>query len=203
MPDKESSSGDPEPKSGVSGEYELSQSDKETLLRIARQSIETHLDGRDIPEFDVPDHLREPGAAFVTLERRGQLRGCIGHTVAVKPLFETVSYCGIQAAVADPRFPPVKAGEFDGLDIEISVLTPLQEVTSLDEIEVGRDGLMIHKGNNRGLLLPQVATEYGWNRTEFLEHTCRKAGLPRDAYKSAEATIYKFQAIIFAEKDAH
>jgi len=101
--------------------------------------------------------------------------------------------------VADPRFRPVTRSELDSLHIEISVLTPLQKVTSPDEIKVGRDGLMITLGGNRGLLLPQVATEYRWDRTQFLEQTCRKAGLPPDAYKSDRAEIYRFQAIIFDE----
>ncbi|MFQ6009142.1 MAG: AmmeMemoRadiSam system protein A, partial [Candidatus Zixiibacteriota bacterium] len=162
--------------------------------------IERYLADGTFPEFEVSDNLKQPGAAFVTLTKNGQLRGCIGHIIAQDPLYETVSVCAVQAAVADRRFLPVQPDELPELHIEISVLTPLQEVKSLDEIEVGRDGLVISLGNNRGLLLPQVATEYGWNRTEFLEHTCRKAGLPTDAYKSPQALIQKFQAVIFHEK---
>ena len=148
---------------------------------------------------DLSPALEERGAAFVTLNKHGKLRGCIGYTVAVQPLHQTVSECAIQAAVGDPRFPPVTGAELDELEIEISVLTPLQEVRSLDEIEVGRDGLMISRGDRRGLLLPQVATDYGWDRTEFLRNTCRKAGLPPDAYLSSEATILRFQAVVFGE----
>lgn len=178
---------------------DLSENDKEKLLKIARRSIETFLKTRQAPEFDVPRNLKEPGAAFVTLEKHGRLRGCIGYTEAVDPLYETVSRCAIQAAVADPRFPPVRYDEMADIHIEISVLTPLQRVKSFEEIEVGRDGLMIFKGNNRGLLLPQVAAEYGWGREEFLKQTCRKAGLAQNAYKSDDAEVYKFQAIIFGE----
>ena len=188
---------------GASGELpvpmQLPDSDKRMLLNIARKTIEEYLSTGSTPTFAISDNLKQPGAAFVTLTKQGELRGCIGQTVAVQPLYETVAYCAIQAAVADPRFRPVTRSELDSLHIEISVLTPLQKVTSPDEIKVGRDGLMITLGNNRGLLLPQVATEYQWNRTQFLEQTCRKAGLPTDAYKSDRAEIYKFQAIIFDE----
>ncbi|MFZ5980040.1 MAG: AmmeMemoRadiSam system protein B, partial [Candidatus Zixiibacteriota bacterium] len=181
--------------------YELSDKDKTTLLKIARHAIESYLTTGQIPPFEVAENLQIPGAAFVTLEKDHQLRGCIGHVMAVDPLYRTVATCAVQAAVSDPRFPPVKKSELEELHIEISVLTPQQQVNSLDEIEVGRDGLMISKGRYRGLLLPQVAAEYGWNRTEFLQQTCRKAGLPGDAYKSPEATIYKFQALIFGEEE--
>ncbi len=183
--------------------YRLADGEKVKLLEIARESIKSYLTVGTVPQFEVSDKLKEPGAAFVTLERQGQLRGCIGHTVAAEPLYKTVSTCAIQAAVADPRFPAVRAHELSGLDIEISVLTPLQEVTSLDQIEVGRDGLMISMDGRRGLLLPQVATDYGWNRAQFLEHTCNKAGLPKDAYKSPRATIYMFQALVFGETELH
>ncbi|MFH1701192.1 MAG: AmmeMemoRadiSam system protein B [Candidatus Zixiibacteriota bacterium] len=178
---------------------ELSDNDKEKLLKIARQSIETYLETETVPIFDVPESLKRPGAAFVTLEKDHRLRGCIGQTIAVTPLFETVSHCAIQAALSDPRFPPVKRGEMNQIHIEISVLTPLQKVESLDEIEVGRDGLMISMGRNRGLLLPQVATDYGWDRETFLRQTCKKAGLAPDAYNSKQAEIFMFQAIIFEE----
>lgn len=177
----------------------LSETDKKALLKIARQSIETYLRDGSVPTFDVPESLRKAGAAFVTLEKNDRLRGCIGQTAAITPLVETVSHCAIQAAVSDPRFTPVTADEMTGIHIEISVLTPLQRVKSLEEIKVGRDGLTITMGRNRGLLLPQVATEYGWDRTTFLQQTCRKAGLPPDAYLSDRAEIYRFQAVIFGE----
>ncbi|HUV31398.1 MAG TPA: AmmeMemoRadiSam system protein B [Acidobacteriota bacterium] len=177
----------------------LSDSDKTTLLRIARQSIESYLQDGNLPTFEVSGILAQPGAAFVTLEKQGQLRGCIGYTVASTPLYRTVSECAVKAAVADPRFPLVQASELADLHLEISVLTPLQRVESLEEIQVGRDGLMISMGGNRGLLLPQVATDYGWDRTEFLRQTCRKAGLPAEAYQSPGAVIEKFQAVIFEE----
>ena len=177
----------------------LSDSEKTQLLSIARQSIETYLKSGKLPEFDVAGVLAEPGAAFVTLKKGGQLRGCIGQTVAGMPLYKTVSTCAVHSALDDPRFPAVSADEVDKLEIEISVLTPLEPLESFDSIQIGRDGLMITKGNYHGLLLPQVATEYGWDATQFLEYTCQKAGLPKEAYKMPGATIYRFQAVIFGE----
>ncbi len=181
-----------------SDEY-LSEAEKEQLLKIARATIVSHLDGKGIPEFEVSGVLADHGAAFVTLEKNEKLRGCIGYTEAVAPLYQTVTNCAVSAATRDPRFPPVTATEVSQLHIEISVLTPLTEINALDDIVVGRDGLMIVMGGNRGLLLPQVATDYGWNRTQFLEHTCQKAGLPTDAYRNPAAVIYTFTALVFGE----
>jgi len=186
-------------KKELPNKFELSESEKGELLRIARSTLENYLRKDTIPEFEVSDNLKKFGAAFVTLEKNEQLRGCIGHTSAVEQLYKTVSTCAVQAAVADRRFPPVKYNELADIHIEISVLSPMQKVDSWDEIVVGRDGLMIFKGDRRGLLLPQVATDYNWDRTTFLEQTCVKAGLPREAYKAADAIIYKFQAVIFGE----
>ena len=156
-------------KSDSSPKFELTDADRHLLLEIARTSIDCHLNKKPLPDFDVAQTLRDNGAAFVTLSKSGRLRGCIGYTMALKPLWETVSECAVKAAVEDPRFPPVIAGELPELHIEISVLTPLEKVKSLDEIKVGRDGLMISLGMQRGLLLPQVATDYGWTETEFLQ----------------------------------
>lgn len=179
--------------------FELGDSDRTELLRIARESIREYLQSGKMPEFEVAENLQQLGAGFVTLEKHEQLRGCIGYTEAFMPLYQAISDCAVQAAVADRRFSPVTLPELDSLHIEISVLTPLQRVSSLDEIQVGRDGLMISRGGYRGLLLPQVATHYGWDRDQFLMQTCHKAGLPADAYKSPDAVIYKFQAVIFGE----
>jgi len=171
------------------------------LLEIARRSIEEYVRHGKRPKFEVPEaELHELGAAFVTLTHKGQLRGCIGYTEAFKPLYQTVSNCAISSATGDPRFPPVTAGELDEIEIEISVLSPLKKVENVNEIEVGRHGLMIEKGFRKGLLLPQVATEYGWDRDTFLAHTCLKAGLPPDAWQKG-ATIYLFSAEIFGERE--
>lgn len=178
----------------------ISDADRQTLLEIARKSIEGYLAKEEAPSFTVPEFLQKPGAAFVTLKTGGELRGCVGYTEAVRPLYQTVSQCAIHAAVEDPRFNPVQAGELPQIRIEISVLTPMQKVESLDSIMVGRDGLLIQMGRRSGLLLPQVATELGWNRTQFLEHTCQKAGLPNNAYLRPEAALYRFQAEVFGEE---
>jgi len=180
-------------------QFKLDDADKQTLLKIARSSLNGYLSEGKVPDFKVNENLQKFGAAFVTLEEGGNLRGCIGYTTAVEPLYQTVSDCAVKAAVADPRFPPVTKDELDKIHIEISVMSPMQIVESLDEIKVGRDGLMIFKGKNRGLLLPQVAVDNNWDRTEFLKQTCRKAGLAPDAYLESDAVIYKFQAVIFEE----
>jgi len=177
----------------------LTDSEKAELLRIARKSIVAYLETGDIPDFNVSDNLRKYGASFVTLEKQGQLRGCIGHTSATEPLYKTVSICAVQAAVSDRRFRPVTRSELDNLHIEISVLSPMQQVQDFDEIIPGQDGLMIFKGAARGLLLPQVASDYGWQTVEFLEQTCRKAGLKKDDYLAPSAIVYKFQALVFGE----
>jgi len=183
----------------IANDFNLNTDDKKALLKIARESINAHLNGTDLPEFNVSDNLKKYGAGFVTLEKNHRLRGCIGYTSAVGPLYQTISECAIKAAVNDVRFPPVKITELGKIHIEISVLSLMQKVESLDEIKVGRDGLMIFKGAQRGLLLPQVATENGWDKQTFLEQTCLKAGLSANAYKSEDAVLYKFQAVIFSE----
>ncbi|MCX6825646.1 MAG: AmmeMemoRadiSam system protein B [candidate division Zixibacteria bacterium] len=183
----------------LAGRFNLNQANKKQLLKIARESIRGYLTGETLPEFQVSDDLQKFGAAFVTLTENNILRGCIGYTTAVEPLFKTVSACAVQAAVSDPRFSPVRKEEIDKLHIEISVLTPMKVIDSLEEIKIGRDGLMIFKGNHRGLLLPQVATEYGWDRKEFLEQVCVKANLDKEAYKDPEAVIYRFQVVVFGE----
>jgi AmmeMemoRadiSam system protein A len=146
---------------------------------------------------EVPVLFRKCGA-FVTLHKQGQLRGCIGYVAPVYPIFQAIIECTVASATQDPRFEPVMAEELSLIDIEISVLTPLEEVTSIDSIEVGIHGLVISQRGNRGLLLPQVATQFGWDREQFLSETCRKAGLPRDAWKRG-AKIEKFSAVVFGE----
>ena len=169
------------------------------LLEIARRSIQGYLKEARIPAFSVADpELTEKGAAFVTLTKGGHLRGCIGVTEAVHPLYQTISSCAVSAAFSDPRFLPLARRELPQIRIEISVLTPLTKIEGIEEIEVGRHGLFITKGLHHGLLLPQVAVEYGWDRQTFLEETCGKAGLPADGWKSG-ADIYIFSAEVFHE----
>lgn len=177
----------------------LTEEERTELLGIARRAVAGFLSaGRPPAESPVPGRLRDPGAAFVTLTRKGRLRGCIGYTEALAPLFRTVQECAVAAATEDPRFMPVSAGELDALEIEVSVLTPPAPVRA-DGILVGRHGLMIRKEGRRGLLLPQVATEYGWDRETFLAHLCLKAGLPPDAWREG-AELLSFTAEVFGER---
>lgn len=179
----------------------LAEGDKTELLKIARESIEARVLGKPIPQ--VAPHspiLEEKRGAFVTLTEGGELRGCIGHIVGTQPIYRTVSEMAIAAATEDPRFSPLKPEELDRIAIEISVLTPLEKITDPEDIEVGRDGIYLEKGHNRGLLLPQVAVEYGWDRYEFLDHTCLKAGLPRGSWREG-ANIQIFSAQVFNEAE--
>lgn len=180
----------------------LSPQDKKALLRIARDAIqERALGRRAAPLPDVSPALREKRGVFVTLHKEGDLRGCIGYIQAIQPLFQAVEEMALSAAFGDPRFPPVRAEELPHVEVEISVLTPLRRVQDPSQIQVGQHGLFIVRGGFSGLLLPQVATECGWDRTTFLEHTCRKAGLPPDAWCDPRAEIYIFSAEIFNEKE--
>lgn len=174
------------------------------LLRLARESIRralvegTKLAVERAAGFEpVSARVQERSGAFVTLEKRGRLRGCIGYIQGRKALHEAVIDCALSAAFQDPRFPPLSAEELDELEIEISVLSPLFEIRP-EEVEVGKHGLMISRGAQRGLLLPQVATEWNWTREQFLEETCGKAGLERDAWRTG-ARIEAFTAFVFGE----
>jgi AmmeMemoRadiSam system protein A len=178
----------------------LTKSDKDLLLRVARNAIEAHLKGESasLPE-SVSPALCEHRGAFVSLHKQGRLRGCIGYLEAVKPLVTTIQEMAAAAAFHDPRFPPLKAEELGDLEVEISVLTPMRRVFQPEEIEVGKHGLYIERSLARGLLLPQVATQYGWDRQTFLEQTCGKAGLPPNAWQDPNSRIYVFSAEIFSE----
>src|SRR3989339_907496 len=189
-----------EPIWGKQAGMNLSPADKQLLLQVARDSIVTQLKGKAaIPAKVSSPVLDEFRGAFVSLHRRGQLRGCIGYIDAVKPLLQTVLEMAPAAAFQDPRFRPLQADELADLEIEISVLTPMRLVKSTDEINVGQHGLYIVKGLNRGLLLPQVATQYHWDRQTFLEQTCNKAGLPPNAWKDSNSQIFIFRAEIFTD----
>ncbi|HSP13299.1 MAG TPA: AmmeMemoRadiSam system protein A [Thermoanaerobaculia bacterium] len=181
----------------------LNQEQRKTLLRIARESIAAVLDGGrpDLACYVIDVVLRVPAGAFVTLnEKNGDLRGCIGSIQPVAPLYQAVSMSAINAAFRDPRFNPVEREELSGLHLEISVMGPIERVASLEDIVVGRDGLIVTRGHFAGLLLPQVATEYGWDRDAFLSHTCLKAGLSRDAWRSRDTRIERFAAEVFGEQ---
>lgn len=176
----------------------LEKDEREELLRIARRAADGYVKRGKLPdESPAQEKLRRPGAAFVTLTKRGRLRGCIGYTEAVAPLYRTIQECAVAAATEDPRFRPVSAAEVESLRIEISVLTPLAPVRP-EDVRVGTHGLMIRKGPRRGLLLPQVATEYGWDRETFLSQVCLKAGLDPDEWKKG-GELFAFNAEVFGE----
>ncbi|MFH2056533.1 MAG: AmmeMemoRadiSam system protein A [bacterium] len=180
----------------------LTDTEKRAMLQLARRTIEARLHGKSAPKFE-PDseRLRDNGAAFVTLHSDGELRGCIGYTEAFQPLFQTVQECAVSAAFADPRFHPLLLQEYPSITLEISVLTPMVLAVGPDDVEVGRHGLMIEAVGRRGLLLPQVATDQGWDRETFLKHTCYKACLPGHTWQQPETKIYLFEAEVFAETD--
>ncbi len=180
----------------------LNNHEKQELLKIARQTVintvTTQPQVSYKSKFPIFDEKR---GAFVTIHKNNQLRGCIGFIQAVKSLLETIIEMAEAAAVSDPRFTPVQTDEIPEIEIEISVLSPLQKITDIDNIIIGTHGLYVEKDYHKGLLLPQVATEYNWDTISFLEHTCRKAGLPNNAWKDKNAQIYIFSADVFSEKD--
>ncbi len=172
--------------------------EKIELISLARQSIEsTLLNRNDSPETTF-ENLKEKMAAFTTLMINNALRGCIGYIHAIKPLYITVWDTAQSAAFGDPRFPPLTIDEFSKIKIEISVMTPLKKIDDYYDFEIGKHGLYIKHGFYSGLLLPQVALKYKWDKEEFLREVCYKAGLPADAYKQG-ADIFKFAAEIFSE----
>jgi hypothetical protein len=141
--------------------------------------------------------LKQKLGAFVTLKIKGRLRGCIGHVVGDAPLAETIERMALAAAFEDPRFPPMTNEEFNDLEIEISILGPLERVEDPEAVEPGRHGLVVVRGARSGLLLPQVAVEWGWGRHEFLARTCAKAGLPSDAWTLPDPELFRFEAKVF------
>jgi uncharacterized protein len=184
------------------GEITFSDQQKKKLLALARRTIEEGAFGNKKPRPETDDaDLAIPAGAFVSLHKRGGLRGCIGRFEADSPLNETVIDMAWAASKNDPRFNEVGKEELPDIDIEISVLSPLRKISDVKEIKVGRHGIYIIRGGRRGTLLPQVALEQGWNRETFLRHTCMKAGLPPDAYKDEGTDIYIYDALVFGEKD--
>ncbi|MDH4223685.1 MAG: AmmeMemoRadiSam system protein A, partial [candidate division Zixibacteria bacterium] len=194
-PDKEKSKG----KEKEDTEFGLSEKDKAFLLKLAKETIECKVKGVKCPEYKITSEvLKENRGAFVTIKKHGRLRGCIGYIQAVKPLYQTIQEMAEAAALHDTRFSPVTKGELNELEIEISVLTPLKKITDVNQIQIGRHGILIRKGYYSGLLLPQVATENNWDRMTFLEQTCLKAGIyDKDCWKDKDTEIYMFSAEIF------
>lgn len=179
--------------------FSLDAKEKDALIDLARKSVETAVKERKLYEPTAPESARllQESGVFVTLTKNGDLRGCIGLTTAREPLYLAVRDAATSAALRDPRFPPVNPGELSQLQYEISVLTPFRRVLDLKEISVGRDGLLMIRKDREGLLLPQVPVEQHWDRKEFLEETCLKADLPRQAYQDEATDIFAFSALVF------
>lgn len=182
--------------------------DGKELIKLAKESIKTYFSDKEQEiSADIKDKYSDKRGVFVTLHKEGQLRGCIGFTEPVYTLYEGITKAARLAAFEDPRFAPVQQDELESILLEISVLTLPQLIRvnnpsdCLNKIQIGKDGLIIQAGVYSGLLLPQVATEYGWDAETFLRHTCMKAGLSYEAWRDPSHQIYKFQAQIFSEQE--
>jgi AmmeMemoRadiSam system protein A len=183
--------------------FTLTDKEKQTLLKLARKTITEYIRDKKNPEAmpeGITETLKKPCGAFVTLDAHGELRGCIGSFGATKPLYKTIQEMAIDAATNDYRFTPVTANEINTLEIEISVLTPMHKISSINEIVLGKHGIYVKKGNKAGTLLPQVATERNWTKEDFLGYCSRdKAGLGWNGWKDAE--IFVYEALVFSEKE--
>jgi len=181
---------------------ELSSKEKEILLLTARESIRSLFGKVDIPtaDFKAFPNLKLKAGAFVTLKIKDELRGCIGFITSDQPLFDTICEVAKHAAVQDPRFPPLTPQEFNSIDIEISVLSPMKKISDYDEIIIGKHGLLVEEGFHRGLLLPQVATENDYSIQQFLTSICMKAGLSPDLWQRKKINLKVFTALVFNEE---
>ncbi len=180
----------------------LDESEKTRLLEIARKTLESYLSTKQIPDFMIYEkELQQKYGVFVTLTNNGQLRGCIGYLKPVKQLYSAVSDMAIAAATEDTRFTAVTTEELPNIKIEISILSPMQAITSTNEVVVGKNGVLIENGGQSGVFLPQVATENKWTREQFLENVCYKAGLPVSALKDPNTRLYIFTADVFKEEE--
>jgi len=180
-------------------QYFLTEDEQRFLLQTARKTIFGYITQGKAPEFSCPNpKLNQKCGAFVTLhQKNGTLRGCIGYIEPIKPLVQTIVDMSIACSTRDPRFTPVTSDELPHLDLEISVLSPLEEINNPDRIVVGEHGLLVKKEYASGLLLPQVAVEFGWDRLRFLRETCRKAGLSADEWRQPDTRLFIFSAQIF------
>ncbi|MBD3226604.1 MAG: TIGR00296 family protein [Candidatus Lokiarchaeota archaeon] len=197
-------------------EHAYSDKEGEIICKTARRAVDAKVkENKKIPiPEDIPEILKRASGIFVTLNkiagsRKPQLRGCIGHPYPDKPLIEATVDSAISAALRDPRFPPVRPDELNNIIVETTILTPPKKIEVknpeeyLDKIKIGRDGLIVSKGFNKGLLLPQVPVEWNWDKKEYLNHTCMKAGLPPDSWKLKDIEIQKFQGEIFKEAEPY
>jgi uncharacterized protein (TIGR00296 family) len=193
----------------MKNDFELSEKDGQILVKTARKVVNDYLKNGSRTELGkkFQEEFSFKSGVFVTLNNPLGLRGCIGYPLPNKKLFNALEDAAISAATEDPRFSPVKFEELGSITFEVTVLTPPTKIEVkkpqeyLSKIKVGQDGLIVKYGYNSGLLLPQVPVEYGWNEREFLEHTCEKAGLPKEYWQKEEIEILKFEGIVFKEKD--
>jgi len=182
----------------------MERSEKLYLLETARTAIESQIYGKEInPTLPDSHILREERGVFVTLKKNEDLRGCIGYIEGVEPLYRAVSTMAVKAGFHDPRFPPLSKEELNAVNIEISVMTPLRKIQNVSEVSVGEHGIYIKRGYDSGLLLPQVAVDWGYDRNKFLSSTCMKAGMGPDCYNDPETEIYIFSAEIFSEEEMY
>ncbi|WP_303721981.1 AmmeMemoRadiSam system protein A [Malonomonas rubra] len=180
----------------------LSEKDASTLLAIARDAIISIVEKRDhLPLPREEKALNERSGCFVTLKQNDKLRGCIGNFQSERPLYMEVAEMAVASATKDPRFPPMEKAELDNFSLELSILSPLEKIDDVEQIEVGTHGIYLEKNFSRGVLLPQVAAQYGWDRVTFLQQTCQKAGLMPDAWQETDADIYIFSAQIIKEQN--
>jgi AmmeMemoRadiSam system protein A len=187
----------PSPEDSISSQHEFTSEERSILLKLAHQSILSKFDRRDISLDPPSPHLAEPRGVFTTIYLRGALHGCVGFVQPTSALYRNVAETARSAAFEDTRFTAITRDEATDLKVSLSVLSPLTPIAE-EKIEIGRHGLLITKAGQRGLLLPQVPIEHGWDRITFLEQTCRKAGLPSDAWKNG-ASIEAFTAEIFGD----
>jgi len=179
---------------------QLTIAEQNELLGIARAAILEKVETGTITKIETDSRaLQAENGCFVTVKQNGHLRGCIGNFVSDKPLYKLVQEMAVAAAIQDPRFYPMKKPDLANFQLEISVLSPLKKISSIKDIVVGKHGIYIVKNANRGVLLPQVATEYGWDLETFLDHTCMKAGLPEKAWQK-DCEIYIFSAQVFGDQ---
>jgi AmmeMemoRadiSam system protein B/AmmeMemoRadiSam system protein A len=183
--------------------FSLSPTDKKELIQLARETIESELNKRELPQIPndkISESIQSPCGAFVTLTKNGKLRGCIGRFVSAEPLYKVVQEMALSSAFQDTRFSPVKLNELKDIEVEISVLTPLKKISSADEFELGKQGIYMIKGRNSGTFLPQVATKTNWTKEEFLGHCAQdKAGIGWNGWKDAD--LYTYEALVFSEKE--
>lgn len=184
-------------------EGNLTEEEQKTLLKLSRDVLLSYIKNSPLPkieDYKITENLKQQYGVFVTLHKKGDLRGCIGYIEGRCPVYQAVIDNTVNSSTCDPRFIPVQENELKDIDIEISVMTPLKKIKSTDEIVIGKHGLVIRKGGRSGLFLPQVPIEWNWNKQEYLMHLCQKASLPLDAWKEG-AELYTFSAQVFGEKE--